>query len=140
MITQMTDSHRNQVSALAVSKPPVCAPRLVSTPSLHQCSTKRVQTRHGNAGAAYPHAEHVRPMLFASGCELLISVTSAGQITPAQSPPYFILLCFAHVTNQMGRIEGDFEKGEANGVTVSLAVVHAVTRAVAAASLPVAPS
>jgi uridine phosphorylase len=168
--------------------------------------------------------------LFASGCELLISVTSAGQITPAQSPPYFILIeralrdegtsyhylppaewsdaspdlvhalrgafdgldqpvlqgptwttdapfreteqainamtqrgimavemeaaalyafararhravvCFAHVTNQMGRIEGDFEKGEANGVTASLAVVHAVARAVAAASLPDASS
>jgi purine-nucleoside phosphorylase len=22
------------------------------------------------------------------------------------------VLCFAHVTNQMGRLEGDFEKGE----------------------------
>ena len=25
------------------------------------------------------------------------------------------VLCFAHVTNQMGRIEGDFEKGSADG-------------------------
>ena len=25
------------------------------------------------------------------------------------------VLCFAHVTNQMGRIDGDFEKGEADG-------------------------
>ncbi len=30
--------------------------------------------------------------LFASGCELLISVASSGQVTPAQSPPYFILI------------------------------------------------
>lgn len=30
--------------------------------------------------------------LFASGCELLISVTSSGQITPVQAPPYFILI------------------------------------------------
>jgi uridine phosphorylase len=29
---------------------------------------------------------------FASGCELLISVTSAGQITPIGQPPYFILI------------------------------------------------
>lgn len=151
--------------------------------------------------------------LFASGCELLISVTSSGQITPVQAPPYFILIhrawrdegtsyhympaadwseaptplldhlygafddidievlpgqtwttdapfretaeaievmrrrgilavemeaaalyafaearqrpvvCFAHVTNQMGQIEGDFEKGDENGVTNSLKVV-----------------
>ena len=143
--------------------------------------------------------------MFASGCKLLISVTSSGQIVPIRPPPYFILieralrdegtsyhymaaseyshadapliaaldgafdelpvpvlagatwttdapfretepainamreknlmavemeaaalyafaqvrqkpvLCFAHVTNQMGRIDGDFEKGEADG-------------------------
>ena len=151
--------------------------------------------------------------LFASGCGLLISVTSSGQLTPVQEPPYFILIdralrdegtsyhylppssysdalesiikaldgafdeleipvlrgatwttdapfreteraimamrgrtllavemeaaalyafaaacgkrvvCFAHVTNQMGRIEGDFEKGEADGTTDALRVV-----------------
>jgi uridine phosphorylase len=154
--------------------------------------------------------------LFASGCELLISVTSAGQISPAQSPPpYFILieralrdegtsyhylppsdwstapehllsrldgvfdkgprmlrgatwttdapfretetaiaearsrgilavemeaaglyafakargravLCLAHVTNQMGTVEGDFEKGDANGTADALAVVSKI--------------
>ena len=142
--------------------------------------------------------------MFASGCELLISVTSSGQITASGPPPYFILIdrslrdegtsyhylppsdwsdapkpllsrldgafdagprvlcgatwttdapfreteagivaarargvlavemeaaglyafaqargraviCLAHVTNQMGTVEGDFEKGEANG-------------------------
>lgn len=30
--------------------------------------------------------------LFVSGCELLISVTSAGQITPLSQPPYFVLI------------------------------------------------
>jgi len=38
------------------------------------------------------------------------------------------VLCFAHVTNQMGQA-GDFEKGEANGATASLALVHAVADA-----------
>jgi uridine phosphorylase len=33
------------------------------------------------------------------------------------------VLCFAHVTNQMGRTEGDFEKGEADGTVDALAVV-----------------
>lgn len=156
--------------------------------------------------------------LFASGCRLLISVTSAGQILPSGRPPYFVLidralrdegasyhylppasyarispatlaaaqavltgeprvvqggvwttdapfretkaaiafaqqegllavemeaaalyafaaarrrpvLCLAHVTNQMGQIEGDFEKGPANGASGSLEVIEAVARA-----------
>lgn len=162
-----------------------------------------------------PFAVLVAEQLFASGCELLISVTSAGQITPIGKTPYFILIdralrdegtsyhylpaaqfatapdaallrhiekalsvlspivvhrgatwttdapyretetaiasardagvlavemeaaalyafaavkgrtviCFAHVTNRMAREEGDFEKGDAEGVTATLAVV-----------------
>jgi uridine phosphorylase len=157
--------------------------------------------------------------LFASGCRLLISMTSAGQVVEQGSPPYFILidralrdegtsyhylppaefaeadrglveaamkaftaarqpmhcgaswttdapfretaaaiercrtrnilavemeaaglyafakarrkpvLCFAHVTNQMAVIEGDFEKGEADGSSASLAVIATAARA-----------
>jgi uridine phosphorylase len=33
------------------------------------------------------------------------------------------VLCFAHVTNQMGRIEGDFEKGEADGSRDALELI-----------------
>jgi len=33
------------------------------------------------------------------------------------------VLCFAHVTNQMGRIEGDFEKGVTHGAEESLKVI-----------------
>ncbi|QWG15659.1 nucleoside phosphorylase [Bradyrhizobium sediminis] len=33
------------------------------------------------------------------------------------------VLCLAHVTNQMGRIEGDFEKGVADGAEESLEVI-----------------
>ena len=155
--------------------------------------------------------------MFASGCELLISVTSSGQIVAQGAPPYFILIdrawrdegtsyhylppadwsdapeatlarldgafddgplvlvgaswttdapfretepaitaarargilavemeaaalyafarardravvCLAHVTNQMGTIEGDFEKGEADGTADALAVVARVAR------------
>jgi uridine phosphorylase len=38
------------------------------------------------------------------------------------------VLCFAHVTNQMGRIEGDFEKGEADGTRDALAVILTAAR------------
>ena len=153
--------------------------------------------------------------MFASGCEILISVTSSGQITPQGAPPYFIVIdralrdegtsyhylapsdwsaapegmlarldgafadgprvltgatwttdapfretevaiaaarargilavemeaaglyafaqarnraviCLAHVTNQMGTIDGDFEKGEANGTADALAVLSRI--------------
>jgi uridine phosphorylase len=162
-------------------------------------------------GAAF--AVLIAEQLFASGCRLLLSVTSAGQIIPIMTPPYFIVieralrdegtsyhylppsdysqadatlvtlaqdalsaggisaqtgatwttdapfretqdaidaaasagilavemeaaalyafaqvraqpvLCFAHVTNQMGRIEGDFEKGATDGVEEALRVI-----------------
>ena len=160
-----------------------------------------------------PFAVLVAEELFASGCQLLISITSAGQILPVGQPPYMILIeqalrdegtsyhylppalysylhptlremvsahwdhspvplhigaswttdapfreteamiaqrhaegilavemeaaalyalaqarqyqiiCFAHVTNQMGQTEGDFEKGEASGSETALSVV-----------------
>jgi hypothetical protein len=37
--------------------------------------------------------------------------------------------CFAHVTNSMARIEGDFEKGEADGATATLALLAAAAKA-----------
>lgn len=39
-----------------------------------------------------PFAVLVAEELFASGCRLLISMTSAGQILPVKSPPYFIII------------------------------------------------
>lgn len=171
----------------------------------------------GNAvGAAF--AVLVAEELFVSGCRLLISMTSAGQITPIDRPPYFILIeralrdegtsyhyllsapyseinrrlldrvedevrsssisitrgatwttdapfreteaaiaharsegilgvemeaaalyafaeaqskdviCFAHVTNQMGNVENDFEKGVAQGSLDALQVIDLSAR------------
>lgn len=167
-------------------------------------------------GAAF--AVLVAEELFASGCHLLISVTSAGQILPLRKPPYFVVidralrdegtsyhylppadysdaadsmiriaeealasagvvveigaswttdapfretneaietakqlgilavemeaaalyafarargrevLCFAHVTNQMGRVKEDFEKGAARGAEDSLQVITVTAR------------
>jgi uridine phosphorylase len=167
-------------------------------------------------GAAF--AVLIAEEMFASGCELLLSMTSAGQILAVRPPPYFVVieralrdegtsyhyappadystanpeliriarealadsgitaavgatwttdapfretaaaieaarqagilavemeaaalyafaaarnkpvLCFAHVTNQMGRIEGDFEKGAADGAEESLRVIAQVAR------------
>jgi uridine phosphorylase len=39
------------------------------------------------------------------------------------------VLCFAHVTNQMARVAGDFEKGEAQGTADALRVIRATAQA-----------
>ena len=39
-----------------------------------------------------PFAVLVAEELFASGCQLLLSMTSAGQIVPAGRPPYFVII------------------------------------------------
>jgi uridine phosphorylase len=39
------------------------------------------------------------------------------------------VVCFAHVTNQMGNIEGDFEKGKANGSKDALELIAATAKA-----------
>ena len=65
---------------------PVTTPN--STPS------RSADTLTGIVGCAVgaPFAVLVAEELFASGCRMLISVTSAGQITPAGSPPYFVII------------------------------------------------
>ena len=62
-----------------------------------------------------PSAVLVAEELFASGCKLVVSVTSAGQILP--------VLRLAHVTNCMARTEGNFEKGEAEGSVAVLGLL-----------------
>jgi uridine phosphorylase len=39
-----------------------------------------------------PFAVLVAEQMFASGCRLLVSLTSAGQIVPAGEPPYFVII------------------------------------------------
>ena len=39
-----------------------------------------------------PFAVLIAEEVFVSGCDLLISLTSAGQITPAGTPPYFVVI------------------------------------------------
>ncbi len=45
---------------------------------------------------------------------LAVEMEAAGLYAFAQARSRAVI-CLAHVTNQMGTVEGDFEKGEANG-------------------------
>ncbi len=58
---------------------------------------------------------------------LAVEMEAAALYALAQAKQYDII-CFAHVTNSMGQIEGDFEKGEASGSTTALDVISQTTR------------
>lgn len=51
-------------------------------------------TTFGIVGCAVgaPFAVLVAEEMFASGCGLLLSITSAGQISPVRNPPYFVII------------------------------------------------
>jgi hypothetical protein len=46
------------------------------------------------------------------------------------------VLCFAHVTNQMGRVDGDLEKGEADGGRDALQSIAVAADRLPSALLP----
>lgn len=56
---------------------------------------------------------------------LAVEMEAAGLYAFAQARDRAVI-CLAHVTNQMGAIDGDFEKGEANGTSDALAVVSRI--------------
>lgn len=59
---------------------------------------------------------------------LAVEMEAAALYAFAQARGHAVL-CFAHVTNQMARIEGDFEKGENDGATATLNLIATVARA-----------
>lgn len=65
---------------------------------------------HGRSG----RGDHVRSMTS-------IDISSDGKGNP--------FICFAHVTNQMAQIAGDFEKGEADGSVDALDVIARAAKA-----------
>jgi uridine phosphorylase len=58
---------------------------------------------------------------------LAVEMEAAALYALAQARKYQII-CFAHVTNQMGQSEGDFEKGDASGSATALYVVGQTAR------------
>ena len=58
---------------------------------------------------------------------LAVEMEAAALYALAEAKQYDII-CFAHVTNQMGQTEGDFEKGKASGSTTALDVISQTTQ------------
>lgn len=89
------------------------------------------------AGATWttdaPFRETADAVEQAKRCGLLAVEMEAAALYAFASARNKPVLCFAHVTNQMARVEGDFEKGMADGAEESLRVIAAVAGAYQAA-------
>jgi uridine phosphorylase len=59
---------------------------------------------------------------------LTVEMEAAALYALAEVKQYKII-CFAHVTNQMGQTEGDFEKGQAQGSFTALRILTQTARA-----------
>jgi uridine phosphorylase len=59
---------------------------------------------------------------------LTVEMEAAALYALAEAKQYRII-CFAHVTNQMGQTEGDFEKGQAQGSFTALRILTQTARA-----------
>ena len=109
----LLEAARRQKGLVEAPVPPVCVldpdtdltrhlqdvGRAVSDPNWACYHTRllRMTTRHGEIGmiggaVGAPFAVLVAEQLFACGCRLLISLTSAGQLVPIGQPPYCILI------------------------------------------------
>ena len=53
----------------------------------------------------------------------------AAALYALASAKHYKIVCFAHVTNQMGQAEGDFEKGQAQGSLTALRILSQTTTA-----------
>jgi len=75
-----------------------------------------------------PFAVLVAEQLFACGCRLLLSITSAGQITAAGNPPYFVIIDRAlrdEGTSYHYAAPSDYSEADARLVATALAALKA---------------
>lgn len=57
---------------------------------------------------------------------LLAIEMEAAALYALATVKHYPIVCFAHVTNQMAQLEGDFEKGSANGSMTMLEIIEQV--------------
>lgn len=81
-----------------------------------------------------PYAVLVAEQMFASGCRLLVSITSSGQLAPIADPPYFVLVERAlrdEGTSYHYRPPADFAEADARLIEAVFPALEAAGPAVA---------
>jgi uridine phosphorylase len=76
-----------------------------------------------------PFRETEEAIAFARSENLLAVEMEAAALYALAEAKGYPIVCFAHVTNQMGLIENDFEKGEAAGNTAFLRLISTIAQA-----------
>ena len=76
-----------------------------------------------------PFRETEEAIAFARSENLLAVEMEAAALYALAEAKGYPIVCFAHVTNQMGLIENDFEKGEADGNKAFVALIVQVAQA-----------
>ncbi len=76
-----------------------------------------------------PFRETARAIDIAKKAGLLAVEMEAAALYAFAEARHKAVLCMAHVTNQLGRVEGDFEKGVADGAEESLRLIATIARA-----------
>lgn len=76
-----------------------------------------------------PFRETEEAIAFARSENLLAVEMEAAALYALAEAKGYPIVCFARVTNQMGLIENDFEKGEADGNTAFVRLISTITQA-----------
>ena len=125
---------RRRAAALALAALPVAVLSAGASPDLAvpcaataELATPVIRGAAWTTDAPFRETAEAIESATARGC-LAVEMEAAAlyAFAHARARP---VVCFAHVTNQMGQIEGDFEKGLADGATHSLEVLAAAARA-----------
>ena len=100
--------------------PPIAAALSNITPPVHQGATWTTDAPFRETEAAIAGARAAGALAVEMEAAALYAFAAARHRD---------VLCFAHVTNQLARIEGDFEKGEANGAADALRILSRTAHA-----------
>jgi nucleoside phosphorylase len=76
-----------------------------------------------------PFRETEEAIAFAWSENLLAVEMEAAALYALATAKGYPIVCFAHVTNQMGKNENDFEKGESDGNTAFIRLIASMSRA-----------
>lgn len=87
---------------------------------------------HVRTGASWttdaPYRETMQAIAAAKARGILAVEMEAAALYAFAAARKVSVLCLAHITNTMGQSEGDFEKGEADGASDALELLHCLAR------------
>ena len=119
-----TSLHYRPASRFAVADPTLIG-RIEAGLATHRPRVQRGATWTTDA----PFRETEAAIAAAASAGVLAVEMEAAALYAFAAARHRAVVCFAHVTNQLAQIDGDFEKGEANGARDALGLIGATVKA-----------